>query len=391
VTTSADGFMRATDKVKLDGVATGAAALTSTAPTQVSVTAAAPGVATDAARRDHVHNVATAAPIGLTVGGPNAAGISAALARADHVHAMQAFGSTPGTICEGNDARLLALVNPATNGFRLAPTADDSIPADGTFATIYLAPVESDVIALYAGTPAAWVLLQASGVSYTLSGRTAGRPFDVFAWWTGAAVQLEMVDWAAATTRAAALIRFNGVWSKESDTTRRYLGTVRPRSATTYRVQRANRIDVGSVGIDYWNISNRRQTGLTLLGGGNYGYTSTAFRQAGALATAQVDAIAGVAGDPVALSLLTGASTTHTSDVLASVAIGQNNTTPIGPRNSVSLRPGVVAQELAAFAAPTGPLGVTAYLWLEAGGTAVTFFGDNGAATTTGLTASVWY
>ena len=48
-----DGFMSAADKTKLDGIANGAAALTSSAPANVDNTAAAVGVGTTAARSDH--------------------------------------------------------------------------------------------------------------------------------------------------------------------------------------------------------------------------------------------------------------------------------------------------------------------------------------------------
>ena len=58
--------------------------LTATAPANVTKAAAAPGVATDAARADHKHDVATAAPV--TIGASNTEGTSTSLARADHVH-----------------------------------------------------------------------------------------------------------------------------------------------------------------------------------------------------------------------------------------------------------------------------------------------------------------
>ena len=48
------------------------------------VLGAEPGVSAEAARADHIHIVATAAPLGI--GFANAEGVSGALARADHVH-----------------------------------------------------------------------------------------------------------------------------------------------------------------------------------------------------------------------------------------------------------------------------------------------------------------
>jgi hypothetical protein len=66
----------------------GGASLASTAPTQVSVTTAAVGTGTTAARSDHVHSVSTAAPAALAVGSAQAAGTATSVSRSDHVHAM---------------------------------------------------------------------------------------------------------------------------------------------------------------------------------------------------------------------------------------------------------------------------------------------------------------
>jgi len=93
-TTSVDGFMAATDKTRLDGMATGAAALTSTAPVNVDSGASAVGVATTAARQDHKHTVSINAPIALAIGGANVQGSNASLARSDHQHAMPALATT---------------------------------------------------------------------------------------------------------------------------------------------------------------------------------------------------------------------------------------------------------------------------------------------------------
>lgn len=83
-TTSVAGFESAADKTKLDGIATGAAALTASAPVNVTKAAAAVGVGTTAARHDHKHDVTTAAP--SSVGTANSEGTAASLARSDHVH-----------------------------------------------------------------------------------------------------------------------------------------------------------------------------------------------------------------------------------------------------------------------------------------------------------------
>lgn len=85
-TTSVNGFLSASDKTKLDGVATGATAtpLSSSAPANVTKDTAVIGVSTTAARSDHRHDITTGVP--STVGTANSEGAGTALARADHVH-----------------------------------------------------------------------------------------------------------------------------------------------------------------------------------------------------------------------------------------------------------------------------------------------------------------
>jgi len=84
IAAGASGFMTGADKTKLDGIASGAAALTASAPANVTKAAAAVGVATDAARADHKHDISTAAP--SSVGTANSEGAATSLARSDHVH-----------------------------------------------------------------------------------------------------------------------------------------------------------------------------------------------------------------------------------------------------------------------------------------------------------------
>jgi hypothetical protein len=64
-------------------------------PTQAKPgTAAAVGVATEAARADHVHDVPTGSPAALTVGGAAVPGAAASVSRSDHVHAMPGVATT---------------------------------------------------------------------------------------------------------------------------------------------------------------------------------------------------------------------------------------------------------------------------------------------------------
>jgi hypothetical protein len=100
----ASGFITGADKTRLDGMATGAAAVASTTPVAADVTAAAPGVATTAARSDHRHQVTAGSPVALTLAGATADGTSTALARADHVHALPASGTPVALTLAGTNA-----------------------------------------------------------------------------------------------------------------------------------------------------------------------------------------------------------------------------------------------------------------------------------------------
>jgi hypothetical protein len=96
------------DKIKLDGIASGSTntPLTNTSPVDVTRSTSQVGVSTEAARSDHKHDVSTAAPVILVIGGSNSEGVSSSLSRSDHVHALPPFGSVTGSIAEGNDTRL---------------------------------------------------------------------------------------------------------------------------------------------------------------------------------------------------------------------------------------------------------------------------------------------
>lgn len=108
-TITVSGFMSGADKTKLDGVATGATntPLSSTNPVNVTKAAASAGVAADASRQDHKHDVTTAAAGAITPGDAAAEGTATSLARSDHQHSIAAFGTGAGTFAQGNDSRFV--------------------------------------------------------------------------------------------------------------------------------------------------------------------------------------------------------------------------------------------------------------------------------------------
>ena len=125
VTVAINGFMSAVDKVKLNGIDTGATntPLSDTDPVDVTKSAAQEGTATEASRQDHKHDVSTATP--ADVGSANAEGSASSLARSDHVHnhADQAGGtlhadatpSADGFMSAGDKGKLNGVEAGATN------------------------------------------------------------------------------------------------------------------------------------------------------------------------------------------------------------------------------------------------------------------------------------
>jgi len=274
-------------------------------------------------------------------------------------------------------------IDPASNDFRLSGvsvtpvmTADNS-----ALGTIFLAQYKGNSIALYDGVN--WQLCRpASEVSLAVTGRTTDLPFDIFAFMSAGVVTLEFLNWTNATTRATGLTRVDGVWTKTGDSTRRYLGSCRARSATTYSWVTAG-LDTGtSVRLDLWNENNRVEVSFTLRAGANtWSYTTATWRQAQALATMQADIMVGRQEDWFRADLKVS-SRNSTISIPRHVGIGFDTTTALS--GTVSATANTVAsieadQHAAITNQPT--LGRHFYAWNEistATGTC-TWIGDDGA------------
>jgi hypothetical protein len=151
------------------------------------------------------------------------------------------------------------------------------------------------------------------------------------------------------------------------------------------------------VGIDYWNVNLKQQTALALADtGGNTAYVTPSFRQWGANTNAQIEAIAGLSGDPVSINAIGTANTSNSTTTLSfpGIGIGIGNATPVGGRNMEGIARIATAPfdmaTLAASLATNAPLGVMAYWWLQYGSGGVEFFGVSGPAQS-GMMALVTY
>lgn len=216
-------------------------------------------------------------------------------------------------------------VDAKTNDFRLSGvSATPVMSADSTtLSTLYLTQYTGNRIALFDGTN--WQIIQPpSEVSVAVTGRTTDLPFDVFAVSIAGVVTLEMLNWSSATARATTLTRLDGVWTKTGDATRRYLGSVRARSATQFHWVTAG-VDLPCK-FDLFNTDNRIDHGFTLRGTiADYNYTTATIRQAAGSTNYQVDIMAGLQEEWFNASLLAAASNT-TISIPRNAGIGYDST-----------------------------------------------------------------
>lgn len=105
-------------------------------------------------------------------------------------------------------------------------TAVSVTTADVTAAgTLYFTPYKGNSIGLYNG--ATWDVINFTETSLDISGYTASKPYDIWAYNNSGTLALESTIWTNDTTRATALTTQDGVYVKTGVTTRRYLGTIR--------------------------------------------------------------------------------------------------------------------------------------------------------------------
>lgn len=278
----------------------------------------------------------------------------------------------------------VATLRPATNDFRLTGvTATPIMTADSTaLSTIYLTPFKGAGIALYNGS--GWDLLTSAEVSLAVTARTTDLPFDIFAYNNAGTVTLEFLDWTNATTRATALVRQDGVWSKTGALTRRYMGSCRARSATSFHW-----VESGSdspAKFDLFNADNRVRVPFKQIATTNtWTYTTATWRQSQGSTNYQVDIMVGLQEEAFQIQLHATASNT-TAAIGRYAGIGYDSTTAISGTttnlvNLVSASGDTFQTTHVGNIANLPTIGRHFYAWLEisvATGT-TTWYGDNGA------------
>lgn len=273
------------------------------------------------------------------------------------------------------------VVDPKTNDFRLSGVSATPVMVTDstTLGTVFLCPFVGNRIALYDGVN--WQLATpASEVSLAVTGRTTDLPFDVFAFLSAGVVTLEFLNWTSATARATALSRTDGVLVKSGDSTRRYLGSIRPRSATTFHW--VTLVTDLPVKLDLFNADNRVDIAFQLRAGTNtWAYTLATWRQCQGSVNYQVDVMVGVQDRWFVADLLV-TSRNSTISIPRHVGIGFDSTTAItGCTAATANTVASIEADQNARISHQPPIGRHFYAWLEistATGTC-TWIGDDNA------------
>lgn len=240
--------------------------------------------------------------------------------------------------------------------------------------TLYLHPYGGKTIPLFDGVD--WVARVMSGVVSIAIPATTATVYDVYAYWTGAAIALELVAWSSGTARATALTTQDGILVKNGDTTRRYMGSIRTTGVSGQCADSAsNRF--------LWNLYNQVDRFLVVTDDTNqWNYTTAAWRQANGAAANQVNFIIGLAE----VLIEAEAVHMHSGGATGATGIGLDSTST----NSAQVR-GVGASGFTPIHAKyTGypAIGYHYLAWLEWGSASSVFYGDaNSLAAQGGLSA----
>jgi hypothetical protein len=137
------------------------------------------------------------------------------------------YNGTTVFICGGGGKELSYSLKFICNG-RL--TLESGVPvstaeqSDKT--TLYFTPYNGNCISIYDTSDLKWKIYEFTELSLALNSLTASRPHDIFAYINSGSPAIEALAWTDATTRAVSLTFKNGVLVKNTDNSRRYLGTI---------------------------------------------------------------------------------------------------------------------------------------------------------------------
>lgn len=261
-------------------------------------------------------------------------------------------------------------------GLRLTLTSGVPVTSSDVTSTsiIYYTPWKTGRIHTYDG--GSWTAHVTGEVSIDISGLglVQNTTYDIFAYWDGANIVLELSAPWMGSTRTDALARQDGILVKASDHSRRYLGTFRtdasPHTTCDTKLQRF-----------LWNFYNRvRRTLVKTEATSTWTYALTSWRVARANAA---NAVEFVVGDAQCVQLrvrtIAAASTTGWA---CPVGIGIDSTTVNSATSHGALTNNSMYVDCSAIYNDYPAIGYHKAYWLEiTGGTTVTFHGQPTAIT----------
>lgn len=273
--------------------------------------------------------------------------------------------------------------NPLAGG-RLTLSATDPISmTDVTGAsTLYYLPYTCGLINLFDGTD--WQPRAFTSVSIVLSALTSAKNYDVFAYWTGTVVALELsAAWGSSTARTDALVRQDGIVVKNAVKTRRWVGTIRTSSTTTTEDSEAQRFVFNVYNQVTRQLKNPKETANT------WAITGGSFVQANSNTANQVEYVVGDAATLVNARVVGMGNDTLSGGVTAGIGIDStsvNSAIYYGDNSP----PGTAIRTDSIYAGYPG-LGYHALKWINASQNDSTGYGDAGQPTyyQMGLTAVI--
>jgi hypothetical protein len=234
--------------------------------------------------------------------------------------------------------------------------------------TIYYTPYLNGMIHTYdAGV---WTPHITAEILLGLSGLSPNKNYDVFAFWSGLTVTLDLsAAWLTDNARADALARQDGILVKAADSSRRYVGTFRARTST--------RTDDTENIRGLWNYYNRVDKALRHVStDSSWIYSTATYRQANANAANKFSFVTG--DEQLVYAAVKTITNATSSGWGCSVGIGIDSTTV----NSAQVYGAIT--NIPTTYSPTECLyegipsvGYHQFNWLEiSGGIAVTFYGN---------------
>lgn len=279
-------------------------------------------------------------------------------------------------------------LDPGICDFRLTLTsATPVMTADTTGTTLYMTPFKGNRIALYNTTESVWDVLASAELSLALSGLTAGKNYDVFAYNNSGAVAFEILVWTNDTTRATAIVFQDGVACKSGDLSRRLVGSFRALSATQIEWKLGGTGAGGvAASLGLWHANPKVRVpvkGIIRDSTDSWTYSTTAFRAANNSTAMRVNLLDG-GGDMAALAVNHQNAYGGTGSQ-ASNGIGLDSTSVLAAKATAAFGgTAVLGPGTSLFAGPIG-LGWHYLQALEAryaGANASSFYGDSGSALT---------